>query len=74
VGYQATVASRLGLLRMKRAASSYGQGLTLLEQLELTRLEAELEDQRRGRSADDLARRHPSDFACDPASAILCEA
>jgi hypothetical protein len=44
--------SRIDLLRMERAASSYGEPLTFLEQLELARLEAEVEDQRRGWSAD----------------------
>ena len=42
--------TRLDLLRMKRTASSYGAPLTLLEQLELDRLEAELDDLRHGRS------------------------
>ncbi len=36
--------SRLEFLRVKRAASSYGQPLTFFEQLELERLEAELSD------------------------------
>jgi hypothetical protein len=35
---------------MKRTASSYGTPLTLAEQLELDRLEAELDDLRHGRS------------------------
>lgn len=42
--------TRLDLLRMKRTASSYGAPLTLLEQLELERLEAEIDDLRHGRS------------------------
>jgi hypothetical protein len=42
--------TRLDLLRMKRTASSYGAPLTLLEQLELDRLEAEIDDLRHGRS------------------------
>ncbi len=40
--------SRLEFLRVKRAASSYGQPLTFFEQLELERLEAELSDARLG--------------------------
>jgi hypothetical protein len=44
--------SRLDLLRMKRTAASYGQPLTMLEQIELNRLEADLEDRRLGRCAD----------------------
>jgi hypothetical protein len=35
---------------MKRTASSYGAPLTLLEHLELDRLEAEIDDLRHGRS------------------------
>ncbi len=41
--------SRLELLRFKSAASSYGQPLTFVEQLELERLEEELNDARQGR-------------------------
>ncbi len=44
---------------MRRAASSYGEPLTLLEELELARLEAELDDLRHGRTLDlDLDQRH----------------
>ncbi len=44
--------TRLDQLRMRRAASSYGEPLTLLEELELARLEAELDDLRHGRRLD----------------------
>jgi len=43
--------TRLELLRMKRTASSYGTPLTLAEQLELDRLEGELDDLRHGRGS-----------------------
>jgi hypothetical protein len=66
--------SRLDLLRMKRTASSYGQSLTLLEQLELARLEADLDDQRLGRGADTELRYREPALAHDPAAAFLCEA
>jgi hypothetical protein len=44
--------ARLDQLRMRRTASSYGEPLTFLEELELARIEAELDDLRRGRALD----------------------
>jgi hypothetical protein len=44
--------SRLDFLRMKRTASSYGLPLTFVEQLELERLEADLDDSRHGRPGE----------------------
>ncbi len=65
--------SRLELLRMKRTASSYGASLTLLEQLELDRLEAELDEWRRGGGTE----RHPPHLGATaglaPATPFLCE-
>jgi hypothetical protein len=57
---------------MKRTASSYGASLTLLEQLELERLETELDEWRRGGSAE---RRPPYGGAAShvPSSPFLYE-
>jgi hypothetical protein len=44
--------SRLDLLRMKRDCASYGPPLTPYEQVELHRLEDELDDLRYGRLAN----------------------
>ncbi len=41
--------TRLEMLQVKRCSSSYGPGLTPYEQLELARLESELDDKRLGR-------------------------
>ena len=65
--------SRLDLLRMKRTASTYGQPLTLLEELELARLESDLADRRLGRATE--GERPPAErrSVYDPAAAVLCE-
>ncbi len=65
--------SRLDLLRMKRTASTYGQPLTLLEQLELARLEADLTDQRLGRAPEAERLQGERRLLHDPASAVLWE-
>jgi hypothetical protein len=54
--------TRLDQLRMRRTVSSYGESLTFLEELELARLEAELDDLRRGRALDVDQRRRDLAF------------
>ncbi len=65
--------SRLDLLRMKRTASTYGQPLTLLEQLELARLEADLADRQLGRPLVAERPRGERRLEYDPAAGVLCE-
>ncbi len=65
--------SRLDLLRMKRTASTYGQPLTLLEQLELARLEADLADRQLGRPSEAERPQSERRLGHDPAAAVLWE-